>query len=264
MKKNLLVILYLLIVSSNSLAIKLPAPSAYDPRVREINYNARDVVQLNAVVGVATHIVLEEAEEYITHAFGDALAWEFANVDHHYFIKPKEQNADSNLTIVTNKRIYYFRLNYYDNKESKAMYGVSFTYPDSLKEQKQKEIKDKAFQQNVSRAGYNLAYTMAGDLEIAPINVWDNNEFTYFKFPGNRDLPGIYMVDFNGDESIANRNSFGAANDIVIVHKVNHKWILRLGNRALAIYNEDYDAIGVSNTSKTASPIIKRVIKEIK
>ena len=69
------------------------------------------------------------------------------------------------------------------------------------------------------------------------------------------------MVDADGNESIVNRTTIGEANDIVVLHKVNAKWILRLGDRALAVWNEAYDPNGVRNTTGTASPEVKRVIK---
>lgn len=64
------------------------------------------------------------------------------------------------------------------------------------------------------------------------MNVWDNGEFTFFKFPGNRDVPAIYMVDADGKESIVNRNTTGAANDVVVVQKINPKFYLRLETKA--------------------------------
>ena len=240
-------------------ALNMPKSSMYDPRVRNIMYNPQDVVQIETVIGIATHIVLEEGEQYITHAFGDAEAWSFAVELNHYFIKPVEEQADTNLTIVTDKRTYYFRLHYNPTRDALAMYGVKFHYPENNAKAIRKSIIDKQF--NVKKAGYNLQYTMSGDFDIAPLNVWDDKEFTYFKFHNNNDMPGIYMVDAEGKESIVNRHTIGDANDIIVVHKVNPKWVLRLSNRALAIYNEAYDADGIRNTSRTAAPHVMRVIK---
>lgn len=38
--------------------------------------------------------------------------------------------------------------------------------------------------------------------DIAPINIWDDGTFTYFKFGANTDIPAIYYVDENGRKSI--------------------------------------------------------------
>ena len=167
------------------------------------------------------------------------------------------------MTIVTDRRAYYFKLRYWPTRRANAVYGLSFTYPDTEARKAQELAQAAAVEEGFAadRQGYNLNYTMSGDLDIAPINAWDNNEATYLKFPGNRDIPAIYMVDADGNESIVNRTTIGEASDIVVLHKVNSKWILRLGDRALAVWNEAYDPNGVRNTTGTASPAVKRVIK---
>lgn len=261
--KKLALALLVAAIAAPALALDEPLSSEFDNRIRYTVYNPRDVVHLDAVIGIATHIVFEEGERYVTHAFGDAQAWSFAVEGNHVFIKPKADNAETNLTIVTDRRTYYFKLRYWPTRRAHAVYGLSFTYPDT-EARKARELAEAAAVEEgfaAERQGYNLNYTMSGDTDIAPINAWDNNEATYMKFPGNRDIPAIYMVDADGNESIVNRNTIGEANEIVTLHKVNAKWILRLGDRALAIWNEAYDPNGVRNTTGTASPAVKRVIK---
>lgn len=261
--KKIALMLLVAATTTSALALDEPRSSRFDNRIRYTVYNPRDVVQLDAVIGIATHIVLEEGERYVTHAFGDAQAWSFAVEGHHVFIKPRAENAETNLTIVTDRRTYYFKLRYWPTRRANAVYGLSFTYPDSEGRKAQELARAAAVNEgfDAKRQGYNLNYTMSGDLDLAPVNAWDNNEATYMKFPGNRDMPAIYMVDADGTESIVNRTTIGEASDIVVLHKVNAKWILRLGDRALAVWNEAYDPNGVRNTTGTASPAVKRVIK---
>jgi type IV secretion system protein VirB9 len=102
---------------------------------------------------------------------------------------------------------------------------------------------------------------MTGKTQLAPVNVWDNKQFTFFKFPGAVDVPTIFMVNPDGTESIVNHHIEGAASDTVVVHKVAAQWVLRLGPAALSVFNESYDPVGESNTSRTASPeVIRDVI----
>lgn len=102
---------------------------------------------------------------------------------------------------------------------------------------------------------------MSGDLDLAPISAWDNEQFTYFKFAANADMPGIYTVDAMGKESIANRHTAGDANDLIVVHKISPQWVFRLGNRALAIYNEAYTKQGGNSSSGTAAKNVKRIVR---
>ncbi|WP_407200961.1 TrbG/VirB9 family P-type conjugative transfer protein [Enterobacter cloacae] len=55
----------------------VPTGSAYDSRIKTIMFNADDVTQIDSVIGVQTHIILDPGETYVTHAFGDSDAWIF-------------------------------------------------------------------------------------------------------------------------------------------------------------------------------------------
>ena len=239
------------------LALHHPTKSTFDTRIRYTPFNAHDVVQLNTVIGIATHVVLEEGEQYVTHAFGDANAYAFAVEKNHLFLKPKAENADTNLAVVTDRRSYHFRLTFQSSTQASAVYQLAFTYPEQLK----KATLEKDFQ----KGGYefNLNYTMSGDKDIAPLHAWDNGNFTYFKFADHRDLPAIYMVDADDQESMVNRHNIGEASNIVVVHKVSDRWIFRLGDRALAIYNESYKEHPDLPSTRTAVPTIQRIVKEI-
>lgn len=263
MNKTLLSCAIIAALTGTAHALEVPRSSSYDARVRSVTYNAADVVQIETVPGIATHIEVEEGEKFVTHAFGDAEAWKFMNQGRHYFIKASAANADTNLTIVTSRRTYYFKLRLNPAKNAAVMYGVSFVYPETRQKLVEAEAKKAAVAQRLAerRGEDNWSYSMSGDLDIAPIEAWDNGEFTYFRIAGNKDAPGFFMVDAEGKESIVNRNTVGASNDVVVLHKVNAKWIVRLGNRALAVWNDDYKPDGVSNTTGTASPSVTRTIK---
>ncbi|MET3589190.1 type IV secretion system protein VirB9 [Bartonella silvatica] len=243
-------------------ALKTPSSSQYDHRVRYVTYNEADVVQIETVLGVATHIILEEGEHYVTHAFGDSEAYAFAHKGRHIFIKPKAELANTNLIVVTDKRSYKFRLQF-RNDRADATYELAFYYSDTnnqeLEENNRRLAIEHGFHKGVK--GYNLKYTMSGDQDIAPINTWDNGRITYFKFPANMDMPTIYMVDSEGNESLIPRTVVGSANDIIAVHKINPKWLIRLGKRALAVFNEAYDPNGIPNTTGTVSSVVHRINK---
>ncbi|UTO28316.1 P-type conjugative transfer protein VirB9 [Bartonella harrusi] len=265
MKKIVLMTLLSSLVSLYTVpaqALKTPFNSQYDHRIRYITYNIADVVQIETVLGVATHIILEEGEQYITHAFGDSDAYAFAHKGRHIFIKPKAELANTNLIVVTDKRSYKFRLQF-RNDRAGATYELAFHYPEEntkkLEEHKQHLALERAFHK--SMAGYNLSYTMSGNQDIAPINAWDNGRITYFKFPANMDMPSIYVVDGEGNESLIPRTVVGNSNDIIAVHKVNPKWLIRLGKRALAVFNEAYDPNGIPNTTGTVSSAVHRINK---
>ncbi|WP_336278608.1 P-type conjugative transfer protein VirB9 [Bartonella sp. CB175] len=243
-------------------ALKTPSNSQYDHRIRYVTYNAADVVQIETVLGVATHIILEDGEHYITHAFGDSDAYAFAHKGRHIFIKPKAELANTNLIVVTDKRSYKFRLQF-RNDRAESTYELAFVYPDSDTQKSQENTQRAAIEHGFSKNinGYNLNYTMSGHKDIAPINAWDNGRITYFKFSANMDMPSIYLVDTEGNESLIPRTIVGNSNNIIAVHKVNPKWLIRLGRRVLAVFNESYDPNGVPNTTGTISSVVRRINK---
>jgi type IV secretion system protein VirB9 len=252
-------------VSHVALATETTSTSPHDTRIKTVVYNPDDVTPISGVVGVATHIVLAEGEEYEAHSFGDGAAWSFAHYKNHLFVKPSAENGNTNLTVITNKHTYEFALHYIGVHASPAStFQLRFRYPVELaKVSAEKLEKARVTAALVSNppAKVNLAYTMSGSMQLAPVNVWNDDNFTYFKFPGNRDIPGIFLANTDGTESIVNRVSRGPGNDVVVVEKVAAKWVLRLGKQFLGVYNEAYDPIGVTNTTGTASPAVVREVK---
>jgi len=263
MNRRAVIALLAALQAGPALALNVPTASDYDHRVKQVTFNAADIVQLDTVLGVATHIVLEEGERYITHAFGDSDAYAFVIKQNHVFIKPKAEHANTNLIIVTDRRSYKFRLSFKRSRNTDATYELVFVYPDTEAQQARANAERAAIAASFNKGAenYNLSYAMSGDIEIAPVNAWDNWRFTYFKFAPNTDMPAIYFVDAEGNESIVNRTTVGDGNTIIVVHKINPKWILRLGNQALAVFNEAYDTTGTPNETGTASAAVQRITK---
>jgi type IV secretion system protein VirB9 len=231
-------------------------------RIRHVVYDQDEVVTIEAVVGVATHLVLEPGEVYVAHAFGDGKAWDFAYRQHHVFLKPVATDADSNLTIVTDRRSYHLALKLRTDKAATPTYEVAFRYREGRTRKVRDDARDKEIEEAFQRPprAANLRYSMSGDQDIALVNCWDDGQFTSFKFAGGADLPAIYLVDADGQESVVDRHSAGAANEIIVVHKVAPRWVLRLGGRALAVWNDAFLAEGRRNETGTATPDVSRVL----
>ncbi|KAB1469233.1 hypothetical protein FZI27_20130 [Cronobacter sakazakii] len=273
--KKLSVALVIFLSMGNCYALDVPVGSAYDSRIKTVMYNPEDVTQIDSVIGVATHIILDPGESYITHSFGDSDAWQFGHAQNHYFVKPKAENGDTNLTIVTDKRTYNFDIRYHFVEYTKANKGrtnfdkamtfqVQFKYPEIEAAKKKKIDDDKKRQQVFSQLlakGVNTKYTFNGEKALTPVNVWDSQGFTYFKFAVGQDIPNIYSVDFNGDEHNENRHMEGQYKEIVVMHKVSKEWRIRLGKAVTGVYNENDGSVPEIRTSNgTVSDEYKRVI----
>ena len=258
MKKSLLMVCLTALISFNANAELNPHSRGADDRVRQVQYHDNEVFLINAKAGVATNIVLESDEVYLTHAFGDSEAWEFETYGNNVFIKPKVEHGSTNLVLVTNKRTYNFFVKY----GNKAVYQIKFNYPDTQAKLQAKNQRSNLLDEAYKGRTFNLAYEMKvpkGSTNIQPLNVWDDGTFTYFKFAGNVDLPAIYAVlQEDGKEVIVNRTVTGQSNNIIVMHKVNPKWKLRLGAAVIEIYNNGMNWVGIENKSGTVSPFVQR------
>src|SRR5512141_1174285 len=97
-----------------------------------------------AIVGIVTHIVLEPGENYLTHAFGDGKAWDFAVKGNHCFLKAVATNADSNLTIVTDRRSYHFSLRLLTDGRAEPTYEIAFQYADTEVKKRREDARRRA------------------------------------------------------------------------------------------------------------------------
>jgi len=145
-------------------------------------------------------------ERYVDHAFGDSAGWHFAENANHIFLKPKAEHADSNLILITDRRVYYFELRYSDaRRNGTKVFGVSFIYPETPAARADADIERERTREGFEAPrSINANYTMTGRQSLAPVNAWDNQQFTFFRFPGTADVPAIFMVNPDGSESIVN------------------------------------------------------------
>jgi type IV secretion system protein VirB9 len=277
--KRLLVLA--LIVPVLAWAEVTPQPGRFDARVRVVEYNAQDVVNITTYYGVSTHIRFGEGEfvEDKSIGAGDPDAW-FISVSgnkNNLFVKPKQKFADMNMTVITNKRVYQFALNV-DPRPLKDLktwrsntltYSLSFTYPDEEKakaelvantndaKKRLSDVKDRL--SDAKKEGQNFDYWVAGSDDISPTAARDDGRFTYLTFSNNRDMPAIYTVDSEGKEALVNTNVDG---NTIAIHRVVRRLVLRKGDAVACVVNKSFDADGgTDNVSGTIAPDVKRVIK---
>lgn len=253
----------------------MPPKGQLDSRVRVADYHPAEVYKIRTFYGVSTHVQFADGETMTDVALGDQAAWEVEPRKSHLFIKPKAQQADTNLTVVTNKRVYQFALVVEPSSARKGwqdpdlVYSLSFRYPDEEAarlaaytkgaEAKaiRKDIKDKLAQ--ASTRDENRDYWVAGAEEISPSGARDDGRFIYLAFSHNRDMPAVYEVDEEGNEALINTNVEG--NEIV-VQRLVRKLVLRKGKAVACVVNKSFNLHGGrDNTSGTVALDVERVIK---
>ena len=92
------------LAASPAMAEETPHATVLDHRVREANYNDRQVYEIPGVFRIATEIVFAK-DEVVEHvALGDTVSWEVAPAANSLFIKPRERAGRTNLTVITRSR----------------------------------------------------------------------------------------------------------------------------------------------------------------
>ena len=264
MKTIIAAMLLGILAASPALAEKQPQPGPADSRIRTVVYNERDVVHVVGHYGFQTLIQFADYEEIENISIGDSLAWQVVPNERGnlLFVKPVEQNAQTNLTVVTStpsktdatgvsQRVYVFSLDAKGKDEHKSpafTWTVKFHYPEDVEHsmlltQRRRDIAANAIVGatgaigGVDPADWNFHYTFSGDKVQVPVKIFDNGKFTYFEFDDQTDTPAIFLVGKNQDESLVNGVRQGR---YVVVHRTARQFTLRNGDVVTCIFNENF------------------------
>ncbi len=233
-----LITLVLLASTAAAVAEAVPRPGRVDSRVRDIAYNRDNVTAIDASYGTSTMIELQPGEKIETLALGDSIAWKVEpnRKGDIIFVKPIEKNAQSNLNVVTSKRVYAFILRSNTHPPQSQIYAVRFRFPDDeaseklLGEARQRAAFPNLKSLNIANA--NSDYGYKGASANKPLTIFDDGTKTWFRFEG--ETPSIYIVDADRNESLVN---FRTEGPYVVVDKVSAQWTLRNGEDATCIFN---------------------------
>ena len=107
----------------------------------------------------------------------------------------------------------------------------------------------------------NSEYSVAegsASADIVPTLVFDDGRFTYFRFPGNREVPAVFQVLPDGSESLVNTRM---EEDLLVVDRVSRRLMLRAGQAVVGVWNEAFDLDGVPPADGTTVPGVQRLVR---
>jgi type IV secretion system protein VirB9 len=278
MKKLLAVALLLPLLSNAEIT---PLKGSFDPRVRIVDYNPQNVIKLSTFFGVSTHVQFGDGETIRDVAVGDDQAWNIKPRGSHLFIKPQATHADTNVTVVTDKRTYQFALIVQPRprRDSSAwsdpnlIFSLTFRYPDEeaarvAAESRKNAVKDRLGEikgklSDANKEGQNFDYWVAGSEEISPTAARDDGRFIYLTFSNNRDMPAVYSVDTAGNEALINTNVIEG--NTIVIQRLVPNVMLRKGTAVASVINKSFDLnSGSDNSTGTIAPDVQRVLKGAK
>ena len=166
----------------------------------------------------------------------------------HLFIKPAYSNLDSSLVIITDRRVYHFRIKS-NSKTHMAM--VKFTYPMSRNQWARKSGSAAVEIQNdyvritnpeFLSFDYKIKYSMWRKPEFLPKRVYDDGSSTYIQIDDvvlQKKLPVI----FNAKNEIVN---YSVKKNVFIVPRLINTMTLRLGKEKVTIIKKKTNAAKAS------------------
>jgi type IV secretion system protein VirB9 len=220
-------------------AVKEAKPLAIDKRLGIIIFNPYDVHKFVGYYGYQSSIIFADDETIETMSMGDSTPWQMVPNGNRLFLKPIDQDATTNLTVITNLRTYYFELHAMEAKninQDGLMFAVRFIYPDEHNPQEIALSSNVAAPDLSDKSLYNFEYTISGPSYIAPIKIFDDGKFTYFEFNDkNAELPAIFYVNNDGTEGVIN---YRVVADYLVVESIRARYSLRREKDVVCVFNE--------------------------
>ncbi|AHG48792.1 type IV secretion protein VirB9 (plasmid) [Rhizobium leguminosarum bv. trifolii CB782] len=263
--------------SSAAIALETPRSAAQDSRVRFVDYQPYNITKVVGTLRSSVQIEFAADEEIAHVALGNSVAWEVAPAGNILFLKPRENQPVTNISVVTTRRdgstrSYQMELTVRDGSVEAGQntyFYVKYRYPTDEAERRRQEAAARALVAEAGDADRVLAlhedygprnwrYAAQGAQALEPQAVYDNGKLTTFAFAGNQEMPAIYMENSDGTESLVPKSVDG---NLVLVHAISRKFILRRGGDVLCVFNEAYDRVGINPETNTTSPSVERVVK---
>lgn len=239
--KKIFTIIIILITSLQINAIRESRPTAIDSRLRVIVYNPHDVFKFTGYYGYQASIDFAKDETIQSVSMGDSTSWQIVPSGFRMFIKPIEDDATTNMTVITNKRVYYFELyaeEAADIRDPNMVFNVKFIYPDEDISDEYTPNKSMSEPDLDEPENLNFNYQVSGSEIIEPVKIFDDGRFTYFQFRNrNAEMPTFFSVDHELKEHMINYRVMGK---YIVVEKIYQKLSLRLGEEVLCVFNDGY------------------------
>lgn len=183
-------ILALALAATPSAAQTPPSPIAADPRLQTVVYDAGQIVRLKVATNFQTTVIFGSGEQVENVAIGDADGWQATlnSQGSALFLKPLRSSGATNMTVITDVRVYSFELTATYAAGADTPFTVRFNYPDAP-----------GVAQPQVRPGVGR-YRMSGARSLRPAAIEDDGLRTSIRWRASQTLPAVFAIDDQGDE----------------------------------------------------------------
>jgi type IV secretion system protein VirB9 len=244
MRKIIKLLLMMCVLVSEANAVGIPRAVGGEARIKIVNYMPNTVYKFVGHYLYQSIIEFAPGEEIQTISMGTPTPWQVVPAGNRIFVKPIEDDASTNMTVITNKRMYFFEMHAEDAMgvaDNRLAFVLKFIYPDDVAYSSVTHISQFQGPDLSKPEAYNFKYAIAGKAKnIEPKLVFDDGEFTYMKFNEiNAELPAVFLVKEGGQEELVN---YRIAHGYLIIERVANRFTLRHGSDILCVYNEKEDS----------------------
>lgn len=244
---------------SDAFGLAYSRPIGNEKRIKIINYMPNTVIKFVGHYMYHSIIEFSPDENIKTITMGVSGGWQMHPAANRIFLKPiNEENSTTNMTVITDKRMYFFEMHaeYATGiNDPNLAFITKFLYPQAMDNSPGSggggaavvSINQGSYAPDLTKPDkYNFQYKISGPANrIEPIMIFDDNEFTYFKFRNiNAEVPAIFLVNEQNDEELLNYRVFAG---YIVVERVHDRFTLRMGKDALCVFNERFDKLTWQN-----------------
>lgn len=180
-----LLALLLLATAQPLMAQVSPTPGNADSRLQSVPYNPDQIVALSVASGYQLMVRFAPGEIVETIAVGDSGAWQVTASKRGdlVFIKNLQANSVTNMTIVTDTRVYNFELAPSNGYGGATAFSVSFVYPEPVKAIVARTNQDE------------FQYRIRGARVIRPSNISFDGAVTVIEWRSDQSLPAVFTAN---------------------------------------------------------------------
>lgn len=190
------------------------APAQPDPRIRTITYDPHQVVRLQVPANFHVAVVFNEQVENV--ALGNSEAWQATlnGSGSALFVKPIGSGAPTNMTVITDARVYSFELQPAYGPTTETAFTIQFLHPPVMQ--------GDGFPNVTPRLG---SYRISGSRMVRPVAVSDDGVRTLIEWRPSQPIPAVFALDDQGAETLVE----GRMRDgLYVIDAVNRALVFRL------------------------------------
>lgn len=208
-----------LLLASLMLLLQVPMDfGGAGSQLRDIEYQPDRVIPIEAAVGYQVTVLLSPDEQINSIAVGDSSAWQVSanNGGNTIFVKLAAAGMTTNMTVITNVRIYSFEL-MPASRSYTIPYILRFNYPS-----------DNIAEETINPGDIKGTYRVTGTKALWPSGIMDDGRRTFIEWPKSADIPAVYAIDQAGKETLVNGMM---REDRFVIESVASKLVFRIDSK---------------------------------